>query len=67
MVLPPPVEIRVAIEAGATVGWERWVGLAGTAVGLDRFGASAPAEVLYERFKITAERVVEEVKNRLQN
>lgn len=56
-VLPPDVTRRVSVEAAATFGWERWVGAAGVAVGLDRFGASAPAEVLYEKFGFTPEAV----------
>jgi transketolase len=53
-VLPPRVRARVAVEAGAAFGWERWVGDHGRVVGLDRFGASAPAEVLFEELGITA-------------
>ncbi|MEX2471251.1 MAG: transketolase [Gemmatimonadota bacterium] len=49
-VLPPSVRARVSIEAGSTFGWARWVGDAGACVGLDHFGASAPAEVLFEKF-----------------
>ena len=56
-VLPPSVTRRVAVEAGITQGWERYVGLAGRIVGIDRFGASAPAEILFERFGFTAEHV----------
>ncbi|MSR20532.1 MAG: transketolase [Gemmatimonadetes bacterium] len=59
-VLPASVTARVSIEAGSTFGWERWIGMRGSAIGLDRFGASAPAEVLYERLGVTAERVVAE-------
>jgi transketolase len=57
-VLVPAVRARVSIEAATTFGWERWVGEAGESVGIDHFGASAPYEVLYEQFGITAERVV---------
>ncbi|MDP8214192.1 MAG: transketolase [Candidatus Euphemobacter frigidus] len=57
-VLPPEVKARVAVEAGVTTGWEHYVGLSGRTVGLDRFGASAPAPVLYEKFGITPEAVV---------
>jgi transketolase len=64
-VLPPDVAARVSIEAASPFGWERWVGPRGMSVGLDRFGASAPAEVLYERLGITAERVVSLAKNLL--
>ena len=59
-VLPKSVAARVSIEAGSTFGWERWIGSEGSAVGLDRFGASAPAEVLYERLGVTTDRVVAE-------
>jgi transketolase len=53
-VLPPEVKTRVAVEAGLKLGWEHYVGLEGIVVGMDRFGASAPADVLYEKFGITA-------------
>ena len=65
-VLPPELKARVAIEAGTKVGWERYVGLEGAAVGMDRFGASAPAEVLYEKFGITAEDVVTQARSLLK-
>lgn len=58
-VLPPGVTARVSVEAGTTLGWDRWVGSEGAIVGLDRFGASAPWKVLYERFGITTGAVVE--------
>ena len=56
-VLPPEIEARVAVEAGSTFGWERYIGTKGVAVGIDHFGASAPAGVLYKEFGITAENV----------
>ena len=56
-VLPPRVTARVAVEAGITTGWEHYTGLNGAIVGLDRFGASAPAPILYEKFGITPEAV----------
>ncbi len=56
-VLPDDVEARVSVEAGATFGWERWVGSRGVAVGIDRFGASAPGGRLMEEFGFTGERV----------
>ena len=56
-VLPPQVTARVAVEAGITTGWEHYTGLNGAIVGLDRFGASAPGETLYEKFGITPEAV----------
>jgi transketolase len=57
-VLPTAVTARVAIEAGVTETWWRHVGTAGRVVGLDRFGESAPAEVLFEHFGFTTENVV---------
>jgi len=56
-VLPPDIRARVAVEAASPMGWREWVGEAGEIVGLDRYGASGPYEVLYEQFGITAERV----------
>ncbi len=58
-VLPPAVPARVAVEAGVTTGWERVVGPAGAVVGLDRFGASAPAPHLFAEFGFTPERVAD--------
>ncbi len=55
------IENRVSVEAGATLGWSKWVGPKGTAIGIDQFGASAPAEVIYEKYGLTAEKVVEAV------
>ncbi len=65
-VLPPEARARVAVEAGSTFGWARWLGDAGTAVGIDHFGASAPAETLYERFGVTTESVVAAARDSLQ-
>lgn len=56
-VLPPTVAARISIEAGVTRGWERYVGSEGRSIGIDRFGASAPAGELFEKFGITADRV----------
>ena len=64
-VLPPAVTARVAIEAGVSLGWERYVGLQGVVIGLDRFGASAPYQVLMEQFGFTAANVVAKVKGLL--
>ena len=64
-VLPPSVTARVAVEAGSTLGWWRWVGDGGSVVGLDRFGASAPAEVSLEKFGFTPAHLAEEVKRLL--
>lgn len=64
-VLPPEIRTRVAIEAAHPMSWYRWVGLDGAVVGLERFGASAPYERLYQELGITAEAVVERVEKLL--
>ena len=61
-VLPSWCRKRVAVEAGVTAYWRKYVGLDGAVVGLDRFGASAPAEALYTYFDITATAVADAVK-----
>jgi transketolase len=58
-VLLPAVKARLAVEAGVAQGWERWVGEGGATITLDRFGASAPYERIYQEFGFTAEHVVE--------
>ncbi len=65
VVLPAAVKARVAIEAAVKLGWEHYVGLKGAIVGLEGFGASAPASMLYEKFSITADRAAEEAKKLL--
>lgn len=57
-VLPPAVEKRVAVEAGATLSWYKYVGLKGEVIGIDRFGASAPAKVLLEKFGFSVGNIV---------
>jgi len=57
-VLPGAVSARVSIEAGSTFGWEKIVGPKGKAIGIDRFGASAPAGKIYKEFGITKEAVI---------
>ena len=61
-VLPGWCRARVAIEAGRTDGWRRYVGLDGEVIGLDRFGASAPAEVCFREFGFTVDAVVDAVR-----
>jgi transketolase len=53
-VLPPGVKARLGVEAGVTLGWREWVGEAGDVLGLDHFGASAPGNVVFEKFGFTA-------------
>ncbi|MBW2673306.1 MAG: transketolase [Deltaproteobacteria bacterium] len=66
VVLPSSVKKRVAVEAGIRLGWEHYVGLKGAVIGMDGFGASAPASVLYEKFGITAQHVMEAAKKLIQ-
>jgi transketolase len=58
-ILPPGITKRVSVEAGVSLGWERWVGDEGAIVGLDHFGASAPAGTIFEGFGFSVDRVVE--------
>jgi transketolase len=62
-VLPPAVHARVAVEAGVRDYWRKYVGLAGEVVGIDTFGESAPAELLFQHFGLTVENVIETVKS----
>ncbi|MCH9006414.1 transketolase, partial [candidate division KSB1 bacterium] len=61
-VLPPEVKARLAIEAGSPFGWRQWVGDAGAIIGIEKFGASAPAEAVYENYGLTVENVVVQAK-----
>ncbi|HOS17653.1 MAG TPA: transketolase, partial [Clostridia bacterium] len=56
-VLPDSVRRRVSVEAGATLGWHRYVGLDGIALGIDHFGASGPAKTLFSELGFTADEV----------
>ena len=60
-ILPSNVKARVSVEALSTMPWGKFVGLEGTAIGIDRFGSSAPGKVLFEKYGITKEHVEEEV------
>ena len=57
-ILPPERRQRISIEAGITLGWQRYVGLDGRAIGIDRFGASAPAGIVFEKLGLTVARLV---------
>ncbi len=63
LILPPEVTARLAIEAGISQGWEKYVGPVGDVMSLEHFGASAPHAVLQEKFGFTAQAVVERVMN----
>ena len=61
-VMPKAVRARVAVEAAATFGWHKYVGLDGAVIGLDHFGASAPYKFLFKEYGFTAENVAETAK-----
>jgi transketolase len=65
-VLPPEITARVAIEAGVTFGWREFVGPQGVIIGLDRFGASAPYERIYQELGLTAEAMAAAARQLLQ-
>jgi transketolase len=60
-------EARVAVEAANSMGWESFIGLSGIMIGMDSFGASAPAKDLYNHFGITTEKVVSAIRKQLNN
>jgi transketolase len=62
-VLPPGVRVRVSVEAAVTMGWRDYVGDHGEMLGLDHYGASAPAPILFEQFGFTPDRVVAAVRS----
>lgn len=64
-VFPKSIKVRLAIEAGVSDGWYRWVGCDGGTVTVDGFGASAPADVVYEKFGLTVENIVERARQLL--
>lgn len=66
-VLPSSVTARVSVEAGSTLGWAKYLGAAGEAIGLDHFGASASGDVLYEKFGITAAAVADAARTSIAN
>uniref|UniRef100_A0A7V4DH50 Transketolase n=1 Tax=Candidatus Caldatribacterium californiense TaxID=1454726 RepID=A0A7V4DH50_9BACT len=61
-VLPPGVKKRIAIEAGATLGWYKYVGTEGEVIGIDRFGASAPGKTVLEKLGISVENLLAKAK-----
>jgi len=65
-VLPPNIKARISIEAGTTLGWDRYIGSQGKAIGVSQFGVSAPAKVIYEKLGLTSNRLVGEALNLLK-
>jgi transketolase len=64
-VLPPTLTARVSIEAGATFGWQRWVGDRGAVIGIDHYGASAPYKTIFKELGFTADNVAKTVQSLL--
>jgi transketolase len=64
-ILLPHIAARISIEAGATHGWHKYVGLEGETIGIDRFGASAPGKVLLQKFGFTPENLLNRVRTLL--
>ena len=64
-VLPPTVTARLALEAGRDLGWERYVGLAGRVIAMDRFGASGPGAAIFDKFGFTLDAVMKAAKELL--
>jgi len=66
-VLPPSVKARVSIELGIKQGWEKYTGDSGESISIEKFGASAPIEILMEKYGFTTENIVETAKKALKN
>ncbi len=65
-VLPPMVHVRLAIEAGISQGWERWVGGDGAVISMEHFGASAPGKILFEKYGFSVENVLNKARELLR-
>lgn len=65
-ILPPEIPLRLSVEAGATLGWHKYLGSRGEAIGIDRFGASAPGRTLLEKFGFSAENILSKAKELLR-
>ena len=64
-ILPAACSTRVSVEAGSTFGWGKYVGNTGASIGVDDFGASAPANILYEKYGLTVDAVVQAAKGQM--
>jgi transketolase len=65
-VLPPDIAARVSVEADSVIGWDRYVGMSGTRIGMHSFGASAPIKDLLIKFGFTPERVLAAAKDQIE-
>ena len=66
-IIPKRGCLKVTIEAGITRGWEKFSGINGLSIGIDRYGASAPGKVLADEFGFTAEKIESKIKAHLKN
>lgn len=64
-ILPPNITARLAVEAGISLGWEKWVGPKGTVIAMDQFGSSAPAKVLFEKYGFSVENIISQARKLL--
>jgi transketolase len=64
-VLPPGMDARLAVEAGISQGWERWVGSRGRIIAVNTYGASAPYKTLYEKYGLTSDNIVNQANQML--
>ena len=64
-VLPPEIEARVTVEAGATLGWDRYAGAAGTIIGMHSFGGSAPGTGLMKKFGFVPDKILQAAKDQI--
>jgi len=67
LVLPPSIKKRLAVEAGVSLGWSRWIGDGGKMVSVDRFGASAPAGKIFEEFGFTVDNIIKQAEKLLRS
>ena len=65
-VFPPAIQNRLAVEAGVPFGWRQWVGLEGKIIGVPQYGASAPSHVVYEKFGLTVENIIDEARSMIK-
>jgi transketolase len=65
MVLPPDIPHRLSIEMGISLGWERWLGSKGASISIEKYGASAPEKVLFEKYGFTVSNICQVAQNLL--
>jgi transketolase len=66
-VLPPEITLRLSVEAGVSLGWEKWVGDKGACISVERFGASAPYKIIFEHYGLTVDNVIQQAQQLIIN